>query len=63
MEYYKTTANRAIMEAKLLQIMEAYRTTHNDIDVFYEDDNLRIYHITQKDVSQTTLTASFGQFS
>lgn len=44
-QYYLTTSQRTVVEAKALRLMEEYEKTHNNIDVFYESDNLRIYHV------------------
>lgn len=49
-QYYKTTSQRAILEAKAIRWMEAYKESHKGVTVFYEDDNMRIYHIYQEPV-------------
>lgn len=33
--------------AELQQWMDTYQAVHGQVDIFYEDDNLRIYHIVQ----------------
>lgn len=45
MQYYKNTGQRAILEAKAIQWIEKYKETHTGVDVFYEDDDFKIYHI------------------
>lgn len=45
MQYYRNREQRAVLQAKAIKWMEEYRKTHPDVSVFYEDDNMRIYHI------------------
>jgi len=44
-QYYLNPKQRVIIEAKAASLMEAYKRYHDNITVFYEDDNLKIYHI------------------
>ncbi|MCR4440821.1 MAG: hypothetical protein QHH10_01550 [Peptococcaceae bacterium] len=44
-QYYINAEQRGIIEAKAARLMEAYQRSHDNITVFYEDDNLKIYHI------------------
>jgi len=44
-QYYLNADQRAIIEAKAIRWMEAYRKSHQGVSIFYEDDNLKIYHI------------------
>jgi len=48
LQYYRTSGQRAILEAKAIRWVEAYSRSHRDVTVFYEDDNLKIYHIYNK---------------
>ena len=45
MQYYRDTEQRAILMAKALQWIEAYRASHDDVSIYYEDENLIIYKI------------------
>ena len=47
-QYYMNGRQRSILEAKAIQLMEAYKDAHSNITIFYEDDNMRIYHINHK---------------
>ena len=42
--YYRSSAGRASLEFEALQMCEAYRRNHPDSDIYYEDQELRIYH-------------------
>lgn len=42
---YRSPAGRASLESAAQQLCESYRLTHADTDVFYEDQDLRIYHV------------------
>lgn len=42
---YRSPAGRASLESAAQQLCESYRLTHTDTDVFYEDRDLRIYHL------------------
>jgi hypothetical protein len=42
---YRSPAGRASLESAALQLCESYRLTHSDTEVFYEDGDLRIYHV------------------
>jgi hypothetical protein len=50
---YRSPAGRASLESAALEMCENYREHHSDADVYFEDDNLRIYHIHR----QTPLSA------
>lgn len=45
LQYYLNREQRTIIEAKAYNIVEAYRKSHTGVSIYYEDDNLRIYHI------------------
>jgi len=47
---YRSPAGRASLESAALQLCEGYRKSHDDADVFFEDENLRIYHVHQQQV-------------
>ena len=42
---YRSPAGRASLESAALQMCETYRLSHGNADVFFEDDDLRIYRI------------------
>jgi len=42
---YRSPAGRASVEAAALELCEQYRQGHSDMDVYFEDDNLRIYRV------------------
>jgi hypothetical protein len=42
---YRSPAGRASLEVAALEFCESYRRSHDDTDVFFEDRDLRIYHI------------------
>jgi hypothetical protein len=42
---YRSPAGRASLESAALQLCESYRQSHDDTDVFFEDEDFRIYHI------------------
>lgn len=46
-QYYHTGDQRAILEAKAIRLMEAYRASH-DMSIFYEDEEMRIYYVYQE---------------
>ena len=41
--YYRSTAGRASLEFEALQMCEAYRKNHSDSQIYFEDEELRIY--------------------
>ena len=41
--YYRSTAGRASLEFEALQMCEAYRQNHSDSQIYFEDEELRIY--------------------
>jgi hypothetical protein len=45
MQYYKNPNQRAILEAKALYWIDTYMKSHKNIDVFYQDNNIIIFHI------------------
>ena len=48
--YYRSSAGRASLEYEALQMCEAYRRNHhNTSEIYYEDDELRIYHFNLAD--------------
>ncbi len=44
-QYYRNPNQRAIIQAKIIRWMELYRQSHPGVSTYYEDENLRIYHI------------------
>ena len=50
---YRSPAGRASLESAALQLCESYRKSHDDADVFFEDENLRIYHLHQQPTLKT----------
>ena len=50
---YRSPGGRASLEAAAQQLCESYRQYHSNIDVFFENEVLRIYHIHQQQVSDT----------
>ncbi len=44
---YRSPGGRASLEAAALQLCESYRQYHLNADVFFENEDLRIYHIHQ----------------
>ncbi len=46
--HYRSPAGRASLESAAMQLCESYRRHHSDVDIYFEDDNLRIYHIHQQ---------------
>jgi hypothetical protein len=45
---YRSPGGRASLEAAALQLCESYRQYHSNVDVFFENEVLRIYHIHQQ---------------
>jgi hypothetical protein len=45
---YRSPGGRASLESAALQLCETYRRYHSDEDIFFENEELRIYHIHQK---------------
>lgn len=43
--HYRSPGGRASLEVAALRLCENYRQSHSGIDVFFENDDLRIYHI------------------
>ena len=50
---YRSPGGRASLEAAAQQLCESYRQYHSNIDVFFENEVLRIYHIHQQQVLDT----------
>ena len=48
MQYYFDGKQRAIMEAKAWALVEAYKSSHEGVSVYYEDADLLIYKIYQE---------------
>ncbi|WP_036483228.1 hypothetical protein [Myxosarcina sp. GI1] len=42
--YYRSSAGRASLEYEALQMCEAYRHNHPQSEIYYENEELRIYH-------------------
>ncbi|MEW6735506.1 MAG: hypothetical protein AB1489_29715 [Acidobacteriota bacterium] len=42
--HYRSPAGRASLEFAVLELCEAYRRSHTDTTIYYEDELLRIYH-------------------
>lgn len=47
MQYYHNKDQRAIVQAKAIRWMEAYRSAHTNVSIFFENKNMRIYYIYQ----------------
>jgi hypothetical protein len=45
---YRSPAGRASLESAALRLCESYRQHNSHADVFFEDENLRVYHIHQQ---------------
>ena len=45
---YRSPAGRASLESAAVKMCEAYRLTHDDSEVFFEDEDLRIYHVHRR---------------
>ena len=45
--HYRSPGGRASLESAALRLCESYKQSHGNTDVFFEDENLRIYHIRQ----------------
>ena len=52
---YGTPLGRADTEFKLARVMAAYSRTHDNVSVYFEDDNLAVYRISPKAASITAL--------
>ena len=52
---YGTPLGRADTEFKLARVMAAYARTHDNVSVYFEDDNLAVYRISPKAASITAL--------
>lgn len=50
MQYYFDGKQRAIMEAKAWALVEAYRSSHEGVSIYYEDADLIIYKIYQEEL-------------
>lgn len=48
---YRSPAGRASLESAALEMCESYRQTHHDTNIFFEDENILIYHI-HRDVTE-----------
>jgi hypothetical protein len=44
-QYYHTGEQRGILQAKAIKLIEAYTKTHSGVNIYYEDENMKIYHI------------------
>ncbi len=49
---YRSPAGRASLESAALSLCEGYRQSHDDADIFFEDQDLRIYHIHRQPISR-----------
>jgi len=47
-QYYFNFSQRAILQAKASRLMEAYRKNHNNVSIFFENENMKVYHILQR---------------
>lgn len=50
---YRSPGGRASLEAAALQLCESYRQNHSNVDVFFENEVLRIYHIHRQQASDS----------
>lgn len=51
-QFYRDPDQRTIVEAKAVQLMESYRKTHQGVEIFYEDREMKIYYIYQQEVPE-----------
>lgn len=50
---YRSPGGRASLEAAALQLCENYRQHHADVSIFFENEDLRIYHVHQQPPPET----------
>jgi hypothetical protein len=50
---YRSPGGRGSLEAAALQLCENYRQHHSDINIFFENEDLRIYHVHQQRPRET----------
>jgi hypothetical protein len=50
MQFYQDADNRAVMEGHIWMIADAYAATHDNVSIYYEDDDFMIYRIYQEEV-------------
>jgi hypothetical protein len=53
---YRSPGGRASLEEAALQLCENYRQYHSNVDIFFENEVLRIYHIHQQQASDTKVS-------
>lgn len=51
---YRSPAGRASLESAALQLCEHYLQSHGEAEVFFEDEDLRIYHVHRQPLPKTT---------
>jgi hypothetical protein len=42
--YYRSASGRASLQFEALKMCETYRRNHNNVSIYYEDEQLKIYH-------------------
>jgi hypothetical protein len=47
---YRSPAGRASLESDALQLCESYRQAHSDMEIYFRDENLRIYRVHRDEV-------------
>jgi len=57
----ETYEQRKQENAALKQWIDTYRAYHNDLEIFYEDENLRIYHLHRPDDPEKNLVKIWGR--
>jgi hypothetical protein len=48
---YRSPGGRASLEAAALEMCESYRSAHAGMDIFFENQDLRIYHLDERPVA------------
>jgi len=51
---YRSPGGRASLESAAFKLCESYRQHHSDADIFFENEDLRIYHIHQQQLSESS---------
>lgn len=63
-EYYRNTTKRERIMQRILLWMEEYRRFHDDVEVFYEDAQLRVYRIERTvDLSRAQRSPAFKDYT
>jgi hypothetical protein len=55
---YRSPAGRASLEVRALELCEAYKKDHENMTVFFEDDNVRVYRLRRvRDAARNSMSA------